>query len=54
MTALVLARVLQGVAAGLMVPQVLAVIQASFHGGARERALGLYGAMLGALRVAAS
>ncbi len=52
MTALILARVLQGVAAGLMVPQVLAVIQASFHGSARERALGLYGAMLGAATVA--
>ena len=52
MTALILARVLQGVAAGLMVPQVLAVIQASFHGSARERALASYGAMLGAATVA--
>jgi EmrB/QacA subfamily drug resistance transporter len=52
MTALVLARVLQGVAAGKNVPKELAVIQASFHGSARERALGLFGAMLGTATVA--
>jgi MFS family permease len=49
---LVAARVAQGVAAGLMVPQVLATIQATYNGRARERALGVYGAVLGGAMVA--
>ncbi len=49
---LVVARMLQGVAAATMVPQVLATIQASFSGAARQRALGVYGATLGAATVA--
>jgi MFS family permease len=49
---LVVARVLQGFSAAAMVPQVLATIQASFSGAARQRALGVYGATLGASTVA--
>src|SRR5581483_10624841 len=40
---LVAARLLQGLAAALMVPQVLAVITATFTGRARSRAIGWYG-----------
>ena len=47
-TLLVAARCLQGLAAAVMVPQVLATIQASFVGADRQRALGLFGATLGA------
>jgi MFS family permease len=49
---LVVARVLQGVSAAAMVPQVLATIHSSFSGDARQRALGVYGAILGAATVA--
>jgi MFS family permease len=49
---LVAARMLQGLSAAAMVPQVLATIQASFVGADRERALGVYGATLGAATVA--
>ncbi|TMD00731.1 MAG: MFS transporter, partial [Chloroflexi bacterium] len=49
---LVAARVLQGLAAAAMVPQVLATIQSSFSGSDRQRALGVYGATLGAATVA--
>jgi MFS family permease len=41
------ARVLQGLAASLMVPQVLATIQATTTGATRTRALGFYGATAG-------
>jgi MFS family permease len=41
---LIVARVLQGVAAAMIVPQVLATFQATLDGHARARALGLYGA----------
>jgi MFS family permease len=50
--ALIAARVLQGVAAGAMVPQVLATIQATFTGADRQRALGLFGAVIGSACVA--
>jgi MFS family permease len=40
-------RVLQGFAAALMYPQVLASIQASFHGTDRTRALAAFGAVAG-------
>ncbi|MFU8873011.1 MFS transporter [Micromonospora sp. SL4-19] len=50
--ALVLARAVQGAAAAVMVPQVLSLIQASFAGAARARAIGAY-AMVLALGVAA-
>lgn len=42
-TALVLARIVQGGSAALMLPQVLSTIQATTHGERRSRALGLYG-----------
>ncbi len=45
--ALVAARAAQGASAALMVPQVLATIQASTAGRSRARALGLYGATAG-------
>lgn len=41
---LVVARLLQGAAAAMLVPQVLATIQAATQGQARARAIGLYGA----------
>lgn len=41
---LVVARLLQGAAAAMLVPQVLATIQAATTGPARARAIGLYGA----------
>lgn len=41
------ARVLQGLAAAVMLPQVLSIVQASFTGPARASALGLYGATIG-------
>ncbi|GAA4567871.1 hypothetical protein GCM10023176_21100 [Micromonospora coerulea] len=50
--ALVLARVGQGAAAALMVPQVLSLIQSCFTGAARARAIGAYSMVL-ALGVAA-
>ncbi|MGF7238491.1 MAG: MFS transporter [Frankia sp.] len=43
---LIVARVLQGAAAALMVPQVLSVLQREFVGPERARALGLYAAVL--------
>ncbi len=44
---LVLARTVQGAAAALMVPQVLATIHRLFDGEERSRAFGVYGATLG-------
>jgi EmrB/QacA subfamily drug resistance transporter len=44
---LIAARVVQGVAAAAMAPQVLATFRAIFAGGERGKAFGIYGAMLG-------
>jgi EmrB/QacA subfamily drug resistance transporter len=44
---LVVARLLQGLSSGLMFPQVLSVIQATFPPERRSRAYGIYGATLG-------
>ena len=46
-TSLVVVRVLQGVAAAMMYPQALSLIQVNFTGGARARALGAFGVALG-------
>ncbi|MEV3920338.1 MFS transporter [Actinomadura coerulea] len=43
---LVAARICQGAAAALLLPQVLSLIQLSFEGAARARALGLYSMVL--------
>jgi EmrB/QacA subfamily drug resistance transporter len=51
-TTLVIARVLQGAAAALMVPQTLSTIQATGNGDSRSRALGWYGATGGVAAVA--
>jgi EmrB/QacA subfamily drug resistance transporter len=44
---LVVFRILQGVAAGIQMPQVLGLIQQLFQGEARGRAFGLFGAVIG-------
>ncbi|MDO4141822.1 MFS transporter [Clavibacter michiganensis] len=44
---LVAARILQGVAAGIQMPQVLGLIQQLFQGEERARAFGLFGAVVG-------
>ncbi|MGV8876768.1 MAG: MFS transporter [Rhodoglobus sp.] len=44
---LLLARLLQGVAAGIQMPQVIGLIQQLFRGAERGRAFGLFGAMIG-------
>lgn len=44
---LVIARILQGVAAGIQMPQVLGMIQQLFQGPSRGRAFGLLGAVIG-------
>ncbi|MDI2125676.1 MFS transporter [Yinghuangia seranimata] len=44
---LVLARLLQGVAGGLLTPQVSALIQQMFRGAERARAFGLFGSVVG-------
>jgi EmrB/QacA subfamily drug resistance transporter len=44
---LVTARILQGIAAGIQMPQVLGMIQQLFQGKARGRAFGLFGAVIG-------
>jgi EmrB/QacA subfamily drug resistance transporter len=44
---LVIARLLQGAAAGMMNPQIIGVIQQLFSGRERGRAFGLYGAAIG-------
>ena len=51
-TVLIGARVLQGIAAGLLVPQVLSIIQVRFAGAERTRAIGIYGLVLGLASVA--
>ncbi|GAA2397579.1 MFS transporter [Nonomuraea africana] len=49
---LVATRVVQGLAGGLMIPQVFGIIRASFEPAARAKALGAYGAVLGLASVA--
>jgi MFS family permease len=49
---LVLARLAQGLAASVMVPQVLATVQALFAGADRQRALGVFGVAIGFSTVA--
>jgi MFS family permease len=44
---LLIARLLQGVAAGIQMPQVLGTIQQLFHGAERGTAFGLFGASIG-------
>jgi len=44
---LLIARLLQGVAAGIQMPQVIGLIQQLFRGPERGRAFGLFGAMIG-------
>ena len=46
-TQLVVFRVLQGMMAAMMSPQVLATIQITFEGRERDKAMGLVGAMVG-------
>lgn len=46
-TILFIARLLQGAAAGIQMPQVLGLIQELFHGKERGRAFGLFGATIG-------
>jgi EmrB/QacA subfamily drug resistance transporter len=50
--ALIATRVLQGLAAGLMVPQVFGIIRSSLAPGARAKAFGAYGAVLSLASVA--
>jgi EmrB/QacA subfamily drug resistance transporter len=45
--ALIAARAVQGAAAGLMIPQILATVQVSFPHAERPKAYGMYGAMNG-------
>ncbi|MQM25900.1 MFS transporter [Glycomyces albidus] len=49
---LIATRVLQGLAAGLMVPQVFGIIRSSLAPGARAKAFGAYGAVLSLASVA--
>jgi MFS family permease len=49
---LVVARLVQGLTAAVMVPQVLASIQTLFQGADRQRALGAFGAVIGSATVA--
>ena len=44
---LLVGRLLQGVAAGIQMPQVIGLIQELFHGAARGRAFGMFGAIIG-------
>ena len=46
-TLLLVSRLMQGVAAGIQMPQVLGLIQHLFRGPERGRAFGLFGAMIG-------
>jgi EmrB/QacA subfamily drug resistance transporter len=46
------ARCLQGAMAGLMVPQILSIVQVTFHNEERGKALGVWGAVMGAASVA--
>ncbi len=49
---LIAARALQGVGGALMYPQVLAIIQVTFEGQDRARALGLFGSVIGIAAIA--
>ncbi|MEY9937875.1 MFS transporter [Streptacidiphilus sp. MAP5-3] len=49
---LVLARVLQGVGGAMLYPQVLAIIQTTYTGAERGRALGVFGAVIGIASIA--
>ena len=49
---LVAGRILQGLAAGVMFPQVISVIQVTFAPAERGRALGLYGVVVGLASIA--
>jgi EmrB/QacA subfamily drug resistance transporter len=49
---LIVFRVLQGLAAALMLPQVLSIVQVSFPEHERTRALGFYGATIGLASIA--
>src|SRR5699024_8414095 len=44
---LVIARILQGIAAGMLMPQVLGMVQTLFQGQARGQAFGIFGASIG-------
>jgi MFS family permease len=44
---LIVARIAQGIAAGIQMPQVLGLIQQLYQGAARGRAFGLFGAVIG-------
>lgn len=46
------ARCVQGAMAGLMVPQILSIVQVTFHNEERGKALGIWGAVMGAASVA--
>lgn len=46
-TVLLIGRLVQGIAAGIQMPQVLGLIQSLFHGAERGRAFGLFGATIG-------
>lgn len=46
-TFLVIARILQGIAAGTLMPQVLGMVQTLFQGQARGQAFGIFGAAVG-------
>ncbi|TDT34260.1 MFS transporter [Naumannella halotolerans] len=46
-TVLLIGRLLQGIAAGIQMPQVLGLIQSQFQGKERGRAFGLFGATIG-------
>lgn len=45
-TVLIVVRVIEGLGAALVFPQVLPIIQVSYQGEARTRALGLFGAIV--------
>jgi MFS family permease len=48
---LISARVFQGLAGALMLPQVLSILQVMFSGSARAKVLGFYGATVGAASI---
>lgn len=50
---LIAARLAQGVTGALMVPQVLGTVQVIYQGAARQRALGIFGAIMGFAAAAA-
>jgi EmrB/QacA subfamily drug resistance transporter len=52
LSVLIAARALQGVGGALMYPQVLAIIQVTFDGQERARALGIFGSVVGIAAIA--